>query len=512
MVEIALLGLLTVTLISALKWRMALLLCVAVALLQDPLRKIAPGQPLYYNGFVGIVFAAAFIGASMSGLRLGPNVIHGWRQDLNVPFLLFCTLLAFQAIHSYIRWDNPYLPLIGGIFYLAPITAITFSHQLAVRIGTAGIMRWMWFYVICLVPWLVGIYLESSGIRAPFLGEVGVGQIIYDVGAATKANAGLFRAAEVAAWHVGTTAIFLFMVLNGRKLSIPKTALVTVAVVFLVSVGLLTGRRKMLVQVVVFASAYFFLVSWFVRGRAKLAVVVGLIGVLAFGTVLASFSPDPGEMSVDAVSTPSAKDTKFDAWQARGLTVFADIPDRFRILGYVPVIDVVYKFGWWGAGLGAGGQGSQYFGGGMQKFGGAIEGGLGKITLDVGVPGMVIFLWLLVTFARLVWFRLKVLSLTSKKHANLAFGLVAFLISNLAAFSVATQVFGDVYILLTMGWSIGILLALPAVAASELGVVPAAQTVAPTLRRNLGRSEPGMTANLAKPNIAQRVHIRKFDA
>ena len=173
MVEFALLGLLTVTLISALKWRMALLLCVAVALLQDPLRKIAPGQPLYYNGFVGIVFAAAFIGASMSGLRLGPNVIHGWRQDLNVPFLLFATLLAFQAIHSYVRWDNPYLPLIGAIFYLAPITAITFSHQLAVRIGTVGIMRWMWFYVICLIPWLVGIYLESSGIRTPVLGEVG---------------------------------------------------------------------------------------------------------------------------------------------------------------------------------------------------------------------------------------------------------------------------------------------------------------------------------------------------
>ena len=505
MVEIALFALLAVTLISALKWRSALLLCVAVALLQDPLRKIAPGQPLYYNGFVGIVFAAAFIGASMSGVRLGPNMIHGWRQDLNVPFLLFLTLLAFQAIHSYVRWDNAYLPLIGAIFYLAPITAIVFSHQLAVRIGTAGIMRWMWFYVICLVPWLIGIYLESIGIRSSVLGEVGVGQIIYNVGDPTKATAGLFRAAEVAAWHVATTCIFLFMVLSGRKLSIPKTALVIVAVVFLVSVGLLTGRRKMLVQVVVFASAYFFLVSWFIRGRGKLAVVVALFGLAAFGTVLASFSPDPGEISVDAVSAPSASDTKFDAWQARGLTVFSDIPDRFQMLGYRPVIDVVYKFGWWGAGLGAGGQGSQYFGGGMQKFGGAIEGGLGKIALDVGVPGVVIFFWLVATFARLVWFRLKALSLTSKKHANLAFGLVAFLISNLAAFSVATQVFGDVYILLTIGWSIGILLALPAIAARELGVVAAAQTISPSMRRNLGRSVPGVAANPDKPKIAPRV-------
>ena len=140
----------------------------------------------------------------------------------------------------------------------------------------------------------------------------------------------------------------------------------------------------------------------------------------------------------------------------------------------------------------------------MQKFGGAIEGGLGKITLDVGVPGLVIFVWLVVTFARLVWFRLKALSLASKKHANLAFGLVAFLISNMAAFSVATQVFGDVYILLTIGWSIGILLALPTVAARELGVVAAAQTTSPALQRNLGRGLPGVASSLDKPKIAPR--------
>jgi hypothetical protein len=483
MLEFALAGLCAAALIAALNWRSALLLCVLVALIQDPLRKLTPGQPLFYNAFVGVVFAATFVGASMSGVRLGPNMIHGWRQDLNVPFLLFCSLIGFQSIHSYIRWDSAYIPLIGAIFYVAPILAITFSHQLAIRIGTAGIMRWMWFYVICSLPWFIAIYLESTGVRATVLGEVGVGQIIYNVGAATKANAGLFRAAEVAAWHVATTSIFLFMVLNGKKLSIPKAALVIVAVLFLVSVGLLTGRRKMLVQVVVFASVYFFLFAWFIRGRAKLAVVIIILGVTAFGTVLASFSPDPGEASVDATSVATTKGTQFDAWQSRGLTVFEDVPVRFRMLGYNPVIAAVYDFGWWGAGLGAGGQGTQYFGGGMKKFGGAVEGGMGKVTLDLGVPGLVIFVWLLVTVGRLVWLRLAVLSRASKLHANLAFGLVGFLVSNLAAFSVATQVFGDVYVLLSIGWSIGILLALPAIAAAELVVVRGARTTSPFTRK-----------------------------
>jgi len=468
MIEIALLGLLAVALISALKWRSALLFCVAVALLQDPLRKIAPGQPLYFNGFVGVTFAASFVGAWMSGARLGPNVIHGWHRNISLPYTLFCSLLVIQAVHAYVRWDNAFIPMIGAIFYLAPIAAVTFAHQLALRIGTAGIMRWMWFYVMCVLPWFIGIYLESVGIRSGVLGEVGVGQIIYNVGAPTKANAGLFRAAEVAAWHVATTSIFLFIVLNGKRLSIPKTALVLAVVIFLVGIGLLTGRRKMLVQVVVFGSVYFCLFAWFVRGKAKLAMTVIFFGVLVFGAVLALLAPDAGDATVDAIQQVAAGTTQFDAWQRRGWTVFSDIPDRFRMLGYLPIASAVYDFGWFGAGLGSGGQGTQYFGGGMKKFGGALEGGLGKVTLDLGVPGLVVFVWLMIVIARAVWLRLGALAQTSRAHANLAFGLVGFLVSNLAAFTVATQVFGDIYVLLTLGWSVGLLLGLPAVAAYEL--------------------------------------------
>ena len=44
-------------------WRLGLLLCLATAILQDPLRKLTPDQPVYFVGFVGVVFAAAFIGA-----------------------------------------------------------------------------------------------------------------------------------------------------------------------------------------------------------------------------------------------------------------------------------------------------------------------------------------------------------------------------------------------------------------------------------------------------------------
>jgi hypothetical protein len=51
--------------------------------------------------------------------------------------------------------------------------------------------------------------------------------------------------------------------------------------------------------------------------------------------------------------------------------------------------------------------------------------------------------------------------------ARLAYGLVAFLIANLAVFSVATQLFGDLFVLLILGTIAGFFLATPVLAERE---------------------------------------------
>ena len=153
------------------------------------------------------------------------------------------------------------------------------------------------------------------------------------------------------------------------------------------------------------------------------------------------------------------------------LTVFGDMPDRFHQLAYRPVQWAVDGFGWLGAGLGSGAQGAQHFGGGAQRFGGAAEGGLGKVTIDLGVPGLVLFLWLAAVVIRQVWQRLRALSVASRGHATLAFGLAGILIANVATFAVATQVFGDLFVLILCGSALGFLLALPTVAWNEVVAV-----------------------------------------
>ena len=59
------------------EWRLGLLLCLATAILQDPLRKLTPDQSVLFIGFVGVVFAAAFMGALVRGVSMSPYKIFG---------------------------------------------------------------------------------------------------------------------------------------------------------------------------------------------------------------------------------------------------------------------------------------------------------------------------------------------------------------------------------------------------------------------------------------------------
>ncbi|MBK8742603.1 MAG: hypothetical protein IPM02_25320 [Betaproteobacteria bacterium] len=122
-------------------WRSGLVLCVLTALLQDPMRKLTPGQPVYFVVFTGVVFAAAWLSALMARVRLTPNSIQNWREYVGVPFVLFILLALAQAVHSYIRTGNPMVPAIGMLSYFAPIPAVVLAYQFAIRRGLAGMQR-----------------------------------------------------------------------------------------------------------------------------------------------------------------------------------------------------------------------------------------------------------------------------------------------------------------------------------------------------------------------------------
>jgi hypothetical protein len=450
--------------LTMLDWRKGMLMCILVGIAQDPLRKLAPNQPVYYVLLVGVVFGIAWVRAALMRVPLSPTAIQGWRQDLKVPFSLFVFWVVLQAIHSFVRYGSALMPGIGLLVWLAPIPAVVLAYQFAVRRGVMGVRRWMLVYIFVAVASLSGVYLEYAGFEWRTLGEIGEGQIIYDVGTVLKAYSGFYRASEIAAWHAAAIACFIFILSVGKRATLFRVLLAFGLIAMLVSLGILTGRRKMLVEITVFISMYFFLAAWLQRGLARLAVVVLAAGAVGYVLIVGFIAPDLVQSSYSKrLYVENAQ--RIEGYAARGQSVFADLPARVNAVGVQPLIYAVDAFGWLGAGLGTGSQGTSEIADAHNINRWAAEGGLGKVAMELGVPGLLLAAWLLVALGKHLGRQFSEMSRVSPQHARMSFGLVSFLVANAATFSVATQAYSDLFILLILGWCLGYLLAMPVLAA-----------------------------------------------
>ena len=308
------------------------------------------------------------------------------------------------------------------------------------------------FYFAAMLIVLPTIYLQAAGIEAQVFGEVGTGISIHELGGVLIANSGIFRASEIAAWHVAAAACFIILLLTERRPTIARSLVALAIVLVLVGIGVSTGRRKFIVIIALFSCTYAALSMFFLRKSA--VVLIGAIIVAAFGYLAGAslFGSDPNDM---LLRTP-----EYDRYVARTGGVFGEVPDRFMELGLAPILWAYEHFGIWGGGLGIATQGVQNFIPDAAHLG-AGEGGLGKIMLELGVPGIALIAMLGLALARHIWGILKFISRYSDRATRLACGILAFLIANAASFSVATQAFGDVFILIIFGHCLGFLLALP---------------------------------------------------
>ena len=95
------------------EWRFGLLACLVTAILQDPLRKLAPDQPIFFVVFVGVVFAAACLGALVRGVPLNPTDIFERNRRIVMLMWLLLLLIIVQAINSFAHFGNPMITLVG---------------------------------------------------------------------------------------------------------------------------------------------------------------------------------------------------------------------------------------------------------------------------------------------------------------------------------------------------------------------------------------------------------------
>jgi hypothetical protein len=422
---------------------------------------------VYYVLMVGVIFGIAFVRAALTRIALGPSVIAGWARHLRTPFTIFLFIVFAQAMHAYARFGSMKVTGIGLLVWLAPIPAVVLAYQFALRRGLTGVRHWMAFYVVVALIALSGVYLEYAGFSWRTLGEIGEGQIIYDIGTVLKAHSGFFRASEIAAWHTATIACFVFTLSLGKRPTLIRVTGAIALIAILVTLGILTGRRKMLLEITIFICSFLFLVAWMQRGMARLAMIIVVMGFVGYVAIVGFVAPDLVQSSATK-SMQLEGAARLEGYALRGQSVFADLPERVKRAGLEPLLWSVDKFGWIGAGLGSGSQGTNEIVEAHNIDRWAAEGGLGKMAMELGIPGMLAALWVLVALIRHVSTLLLPLAKTSPQHARLAFGFMSFLIANAATFSVATQAYSDLFILLILGWTLGFLFAMPTLAARHI--------------------------------------------
>ncbi len=442
MIAALLLAAVAVGAICLLRWRLGLLLTLAVGFLQDPVRKLLPGKPVALVVAVAAFFTICVLGIFLEGQRLPFRRLARWYPGLAAPAMLLLVIIVLQTVHTLLTTANLVLAGIGLLAYLSPPIALLAGEKYALRFP--DLRRWVLVYLAGALVVAVTVVVEYAGVESPLFTPIW-GGLVHGAGGSVRMFNGILRTPETAAWHLAAGACLLATWTVAART--PRVRwLGGFGTAFLVAAVLLTGRRKMLGELALFAVLFALLVVQDRRGSSRI-LQLGAAALLA--------------AILGAQLLQSGEHAPVGGYVERGLSVVADSVERLNLMTIGMFRGIVLRNGFFGAGAGTGAQGAQYFGGGVQLVGGAAEGGVGKVLAELGVPGLLVLLWLFVAAGRTL---LRVARFARRAPAHEAlriYGLVAFLPANAAVFLTAHQVFGDPFVLIVLGLVTGSVLAYP---------------------------------------------------
>jgi hypothetical protein len=407
--------------VSITDWRRGVLMLVVIGALQDPVRKLTPGTPVAVSMSV-IVLYGAIILATQARLQKALSDFTRrfsavWAAFGLVIFFLVLAAMNGLATQGVALWR---VPLVSLFIYLAPLPAILIGYAYTDR--EEAIYGFMKFYALVTSVALTGTVFEYLRFGWKALGMVQqVGDYIrYLPGIQVRMLSGFYRGPDIMAWHASTlTCIAIAMIVRSgiSRGSWP----------WMVAAGwgcfnsVISGRRKAIYFVAVFAAAFI----WRYFRRLKFQQVGAF---LAAAVALAFVVNQIAENQESSVYTRAA------------LTTQEEVAERLEGgLG-----ETISQFGVLGAGLGVATQGAYHFA--REASGDAVfgwqEGGLGKLAVELGLPG-------LLAFALLGWRVLLMMNRiarqpdlpgTSQVGRAMLFGLI---IANIANFLASAQAYSD---------------------------------------------------------------------
>lgn len=450
------------TVIAFLNWRYGLLIASLVGLLADPVRKMSETRTVYFTLAIAPIYAAMF-------LNLIATQSEPWRLFRDFPLLklgvgLLAVVTGVAALVCLLNFGSVALLLIplGLVSYFGSFPALVLGYYLIQRPAQ---LRWMFALAVLMSSLLMtGALFEYWGYEWDVLGtlERTVWLHHYGWGQYVRMISGFFRSPEILGWHsamVTMLSITLFLTVRNRSAAV----IWLLPGVWGLVCCLLSGRRKMVAMVLVFAAVLVF--RLFRQRRTSVGVVVCVAaGLLLLGSVYYITRIERGSSYVELNAT---------AFNAEG-------QERVESSFYGSITETVKQAGFFGYGLGTISQGAQHLQ--IERPFTWQESGLGKVVGELGVPGLIVFIIFggILVNASLVAVRA---SVRVPRMEVLGTCLFAMLVANGSCFIVAIQVYGDPFISYLMGLMTGSLLSMKRLGAPV--ETPAVQPAVLDLRRGI---------------------------
>lgn len=449
--------LLSLVIVSALpfifSWRLYGAICLFIGFLQDPLRKIIPEQPVIISVLVAVFFVLAFLSVLVKKRGLQPVSLFSGQGSLRTIISLMIGIVILQSVLAFARTNSVNIVVAGLLNYLSPLVAVWLGANYFKRI--LDFDRVVLIYVCFVFLVCISVILSYLGINTSLFDSVGGDLEItatYVEGGILISHAGLMRTGEIAAWHMmtGAIAVFMMTVLKVGKQKWPSFYLILLP---LFSIGIiLTGRRKTFTGLILFISIYILISLWLKRKKGIKKIISSLI-TLGSIFVISQFIFKPKLFS-DYLQ------------RVQSLGNLNEIQDRVSVLGFTTILWAIQSVGIWGRGAGMTTQAAQ------GVVSGAGEGGLGKITFELGLPGLILFLFLIGNLGLYTAFILKQIKYHFPQHLPWVVVFVSFVIVNLFLYLIASQVYNDPFILIILGTCFGFFLSIPRLLATEIHLLP----------------------------------------
>lgn len=415
-------------------WRRAWYLVLICGVVQDPVRKLTSGAPVAVSFLVVLIYASILFAARNELLAYARDFAKRF-PNLYTSIFIFQVLLliaAFNGLFTY-GFDKWKVPVLSFITYAVPLVAMLLGYAWLRR--EEMLYRFLRLYAVVTSIALVGSILEYWRVQSPVIGMVSFeGDFIRHLpGIQIRLLSGLYRSPDIMAWHAATlTAVGILMAMRSGYF---KEVAIWAAVAgwgFLNC--MIAGRRKAIYYIVVFCTAFL----WRYIRRVNNAQIFALIGVtFILGGVLRNITSNE-ETSVYARGAVASRQ---------------EIAERLE----GGVMETFRQFGLMGAGLGTATQGVRHLLGTDENIGWQ-EGGLGKLAIEVGLPGII-------ALALIGWIVLNILmKLTRANDVRgssqfVRVALFALVTANVATFLASAQAYTDAILALTAGFFVGALFA-----------------------------------------------------